>query len=165
VAALLGIATHNHYEGQAAIGLGFAAEAAEGPARPYPFVMEKGPGGLTEIDWAPMIWAILKQRLEGRGSAEIALDFHATLARMVAEGARLGGVARVALSGGCFQNRLLLEASVRELRAAGMEAHWQASVPTNDGGIALGQAEAAARGWIYRTTERNGHVPGDTRKD
>jgi len=51
----------------------------------------------------------------------------------------------VALGGGCFQNRLLLEETVRLLTARGFRAYWPQRVPPNDGGIALGQVAVAAR--------------------
>jgi hydrogenase maturation protein HypF len=55
------------------------------------------------------------------------------------------GERRVALSGGCFQNRYLTERTVRRLIAAGFSPYWHQRVPPNDGGIALGQILAAAR--------------------
>ncbi|HEY4485037.1 MAG TPA: hypothetical protein VI702_01750, partial [Nitrospiria bacterium] len=59
--------------------------------------------------------------------------------------ARLGGVERVVLTGGCFQNRPLTERAVRRLREAGFRPYWHQRVPPNDGGISLGQAYAAMR--------------------
>jgi hydrogenase maturation protein HypF len=52
---------------------------------------------------------------------------------------------RVALSGGCFQNRYLTERTVRRLREEGFRPYWHQRVPPNDGGIALGQIIAAVR--------------------
>jgi hydrogenase maturation protein HypF len=51
----------------------------------------------------------------------------------------------VALSGGCFQNRLLTELTVGRLQSEGVKVYWHQRVPPNDGGIALGQVVAAAR--------------------
>jgi hydrogenase maturation protein HypF len=53
------------------------------------------------------------------------------------------GIAKVALSGGVFQNRLLLRSTVAALREAGFEVIIHARVPTNDGGVSLGQAVVA----------------------
>jgi hydrogenase maturation protein HypF len=55
------------------------------------------------------------------------------------------GVSRVLLTGGCFQNRVLLEGAVSRLRAAGFVPAWHQRVPPNDGGIALGQVAALLR--------------------
>jgi hydrogenase maturation protein HypF len=73
--------------------------------------------------------------------------FHNTVAAAVVEVCRRirqeSGLNRVCLSGGTFQNMYLLERAVRELRAASFEVFLHASVPPNDGGIALGQAVIA----------------------
>jgi hydrogenase maturation protein HypF len=55
------------------------------------------------------------------------------------------GKSRIALTGGCFQNKYLTEIAVRDLSSAGFRPYWHRRVPPNDGGIALGQIMAAAR--------------------
>jgi len=83
----------------------------------------------------------------------IAARFHRSLAHVVASMVRKvlpprveAGAARptVVLSGGCFQNRILLEQTVRHLAEGGFEVLTHARIPSNDGGIALGQAAIAA---------------------
>jgi hydrogenase maturation protein HypF len=75
----------------------------------------------------------------------IAARFHAGLAIAIARMvAALRVTGRVALSGGVFQNRLLLEQVMRHLTAQGLEVLTHRSVPANDGGLALGQAAVAA---------------------
>jgi hydrogenase maturation protein HypF len=64
---------------------------------------------------------------------------------MIVAVAQKVGEKRVVLTGGCFQNRYLVERSADRLRAAGFEPYWHQRVPPNDGGIALGQVIAAAR--------------------
>jgi hydrogenase maturation protein HypF len=59
----------------------------------------------------------------------------------------------VALSGGCFQNRLLTELTVARLQGAGVKVYWHQRVPPNDGGIALGQVVAAARQLRFEAVE------------
>src|SRR5262245_31329456 len=73
----------------------------------------------------------------------ISAKFHNTLAAIVVDVARRIGEPRVLLSGGCFQNRYLMERTVRELSGAGFSAYWHQRVPPNDGGIALGQIVGA----------------------
>ncbi len=76
--------------------------------------------------------------------AEIGGKFHRTVARMVGEMSHLisekTGLKGVALTGGCFQNRLLLKMAVEELRKHGLRPLLHQNIPTNDGGISVGQA-------------------------
>jgi hydrogenase maturation protein HypF len=83
----------------------------------------------------------------------IAARIHAGLVEAIAKVAAIAGEQRVVLSGGCMQNRLLLEGAARRLRAAGHEVLIHRQVPPNDGGIALGQAAVAAATLANRTTE------------
>ena len=90
-------------------------------------------------------------RRDGRAGVSagcIALRFHNTLAEMIVASALRCGERRVALTGGCFQNRYLTERTVRRLGKEGFEPYWHRRIPPNDGGIALGQAAVAA--WRFR---------------
>jgi hydrogenase maturation protein HypF len=91
-----------------------------------------------------MLDAILADVQRGVGAPLIAARFHNALANVIVETARLIGAERVALSGGCFQNRLLTELAAARLRAAGHEALLHRQTPPNDGGVALGQVAVAA---------------------
>jgi hydrogenase maturation protein HypF len=77
----------------------------------------------------------------------IAMKFHRTMAGMVVQMcqrlAKISGINMVALSGGVFQNRLLLRLTVAALEGAGFEVLTHSKVPTNDGGVSLGQAVIA----------------------
>lgn len=97
------------------------------------------------VDWARMIVEI-SMDLDARvAKAQIARKFHNTLAEAILLVAKEYGEERVALSGGCFQNRLLTELAVTRLKQCGFQAYWHQRIPPNDGGIALGQIVAAAR--------------------
>jgi hydrogenase maturation protein HypF len=144
VAALLGIRQMATFEGQAAMELEFAAlrsAAAEG----YEFSIGEPPaaGGALRVDWGPLVEGLLADLRRGQSSELISKKFHITLSAVIVAVARRSGLARVALSGGCFQNAVLLEVAVRALRAAGFEPCWHRQVPPNDGGLALGQIAAA----------------------
>jgi len=76
----------------------------------------------------------------------ISAKFHHALAEAVVSVAKRVGAMRVALSGGCFQNRYLTARVVTRLREENFSPYWHQRVPTNDGGIALGQVMAARRG-------------------
>lgn len=141
VAALLDLRQARQFEGQAAMELewaldGIATEAA------YPFVLAGGEPGV--LDWGPMIHALLDERLR-LPVGLLAAKVHNTLVAMLLAVARRAGLRDVVLTGGCFQNRYLTERAVAALRAEGFAPCWHQRVPPNDGGIAVGQIQAAAR--------------------
>jgi hydrogenase maturation protein HypF len=145
VAALLGLRDEVHYEGQAAIELQMIAAIDDVT---YPCAL--GAGVPAPIYVTPLICAIVEELRRGVSVARIAGRFHCSVAAILAlacEQARAAtGLADVALSGGVFQNRLLLEQLVARLEARGFRVFLNASVPPNDGGLSLGQlAVAAAR--------------------
>jgi hydrogenase maturation protein HypF len=97
------------------------------------------------VDWEPAVRAIITDVANGVAVADIAAAFHYGLADAIAQVASRIGEAPVVLSGGCFQNAFLTEATIAALNAAGFTPYWHRLVPPNDGGLALGQAEWAAR--------------------
>jgi hydrogenase maturation protein HypF len=96
------------------------------------------------IGLKPLIKVIIEEVQTGKSLSEIGGKFHRTLAGMIAEVSQkisaLTGLRKVALSGGCFQNRHLLRMTVAELRRQGLEPLLHHHVPTNDGCVSLGQA-------------------------
>ena len=102
----------------------------------YPFPFEGG-----ELDFRPTLRAIVADRVAGRDPSEIARAFHNALASAVASVARSIGIDRVVVSGGVFQNALLVELISADL---GDRLWTNANVPPNDGGLSLGQAAMAA---------------------
>ena len=81
----------------------------------------------------------------GLAPGVISAKFHNALVEIIVAVARQVGQTRVVLTGGCFQNRYLTERSVQRLLEEGFRPYWHQRVPTNDGGIALGQIVDAAR--------------------
>jgi hydrogenase maturation protein HypF len=143
VASLTGLRQQIRFEGQAAMELEFALEGCEtNESYRFPLITRKN---ANVLDWSPMIGAILLDTKRGLSIGEISARFHNTLAEAIVAVAQQVGQTRVALSGGCFQNRYLLERAVNQLRARGFQPYWHQRVPTNDGGIALGQVVAARR--------------------
>ena len=141
VSALLGICSEVTYEGQAAIEL---EAAAAGPTdRTYDFDIIE-----DEIDVRPMIRQIVEEIGRGMPVGDISSTFHSTVAEMVIRVCRSlrdeTGLNRVALSGGVFQNMLLLGMTLERLKSSGFEVFRHSAVPCNDGGISLGQAAIAA---------------------
>jgi hydrogenase maturation protein HypF len=100
-------------------------------------------GSRLVVDWAPIIEGILRDRANRIPSALMARKFHLALARQIGRVVGRLRAKRVALSGGCFQNRLLLELTTDTLRQAGVAVYSHHLVPPNDGGLALGQLAAS----------------------
>ena len=147
VAFLLGVCDRNRNEADAPVALQAAASAcAEADALDWR--LNEGTDGTAEMDVRPMIRALLDGVRSGRSQAELARAFHETLAVMLAacveRAAERTQLNRVMLSGGCFANRLLLDRLCDLLRGAGRDVYTHQLVSAGDGGLALGQAVAAA---------------------
>jgi hydrogenase maturation protein HypF len=147
-ASLLGVAQRSSFEGQAAMAL--EAAALEGSASPesartaYPFPLVAVAKAPAVLDWRPLVLSLVEERARGVPVPVLAARFHASLADGILAAALHVGSPRVALTGGCFQNKLLTELSVARLQAAGFEVLLHGAVPPNDGGIGLGQVCVAA---------------------
>lgn len=100
------------------------------------------------VSLRPMFDGLLADLEEGLSTRVIAARFHNTVVRvieaMAQNATQVSGIKKVVLSGGSFQNRILVERSVDVLQSAGYEVYIQQKVPCNDGGIALGQLAVAA---------------------
>jgi hydrogenase maturation protein HypF len=96
------------------------------------------------LDWRPLLEALVRDLRAGVSSGIMAARFHNALVDGVVQVAEVAGQPQVALTGGCFQNRLLLERTAHRLRQAGFDALLHRQVPPNDGGISLGQVAVAA---------------------
>jgi hydrogenase maturation protein HypF len=157
VASLLDLCQCSSFAGEAGLLLEGLALQAEGPGAgrcdgvvPMPLVAARGLE-LGWLDWEPLLHRLLHAGAAGLAPLvspmERAADFHAALAAglagAAAEAAARCGATTVLLAGGCFQNRLLLESTSAALRAAGLVPRWAEQLPSNDGGLALGQLWAA----------------------
>ncbi|MDT5347419.1 MAG: hydrogenase maturation protein HypF, partial [Mycobacterium sp.] len=145
VASLLGVRHRIDYEGQAAIELEALAESAlDSALRPAPTLpslpLTVRPDGV--IDPATMVQTMVSALYAGTPPAPLAAAFHEAVADAVAKVVELvaGPVRLVGLTGGVFQNVLLLRACRERLQLAGFEVLTHHTVPPNDGGLALGQA-------------------------
>jgi len=147
VSALIGIRGEIDYEGQAAVELEMIAYDDKGKAgKGYPYsIIEHD--GVSIIQLKELLSAIVKDLYQGVSKATISAKFHNTVVRMVCEMCQLiaerTGINQVALSGGVFQNRLLLRKVVSSLESANFSVLTHKQVPCNDGGISLGQAVIA----------------------
>jgi len=150
VSVLAGVCAANTYEGQAAIELEAAAHGARDEAAPYPFGITDAAGDEAGwvIDTRPLVREVVADAEAGTLSAEISSRFHAAVAEMLLASARRArretGLERVALSGGCFANALVVDRLVPALESEGFQVYAHRNVPPGDGGVALGQAYVAA---------------------
>jgi hydrogenase maturation protein HypF len=146
VAALLGVRDAINYEGQAAIELEQWADPSESGA--YPVTAEACAAGPVLVRGTDLVRAAAEDLVAGTAPAVVAARFHRGVAAAIARVCLLlrerSGLGTVALSGGVFQNLLLLGQVVDLLEAAGFRVLTHARIPPNDGGISLGQAVVAA---------------------
>jgi len=161
-ASIVGLRQHVRFEGQAAMELEFALEGTR-TDESYPLAIvevetagrERGRAvaGLVDapecvIDVAPLVRALVSDARAGLPVGTMSARFHNGLIEAAVTIARRTALERVVLSGGCFQNRYLLERTVARLRAEGFRPAWHQRIPPNDGGIALGQVAAVAWGLV-----------------
>lgn len=164
-AAILGICDKATYEGEPAIELeaaawrAFSSESAcpTGNMVSFSVTESSRPDDCHVLNSRPLFEALLEGIRTGVPAGKLALDFHVTIARSSARIAReicaREGLDTVALSGGVFMNRILLQLLTRELKSMGLTVLIPRSVPVNDGCIAYGQA-VIARARLAQTASR-----------
>ncbi len=148
VASLIGLRQLTSFEGQAAMELEFIQDGSN-TDKCYPFHITEATGkdGTSRriIELKSIVLAIIEDMRVGISVNEISAAFHNTLAEMIVVIAKTTAEKRVVLSGGCFQNKTLLEKAIQRLSIEGFQPYWHRSVPPNDGGISLGQIVAALK--------------------
>ncbi|MFM5161797.1 carbamoyltransferase HypF [Aeromonas rivipollensis] len=141
VAALLGVIDTPDYESEAGLLLEATALQLSPDELPFPlaFGLSQSTEGPLQIEWAELIHTLVSERSQGTSTASLAAGFiRAVSALVVALAERFPGYP-VALGGGVFQNRVLMDQLVPSLEAAGRQVLTSETLPLNDGGIAAGQ--------------------------
>jgi hydrogenase maturation protein HypF len=141
-AALLGFTRNITFEGQAAMWIEhIARDARETDCYAFPFIN-------GELDFRPLLQSVAADRVKGRSAEGIARAFQRGIAHGVADAVKTlvstQKIDAIVLSGGVFQNELLLEDLKDELQDTSLQLWTNRAVPANDGGISLGQAAIAA---------------------
>jgi hydrogenase maturation protein HypF len=147
VSALCGVRARVNYEGQAAAEFEGLADRDERGAYPLPLV-EGEPAAPVLLDARETVRAVIRDLDAGSKPAVVSARFHNAIADATAaacaEVANRHGLDTAVVSGGVFQNRLLLERTCERLAAAGLRVLVPDRLPPNDGGISYGQAAVAA---------------------
>ncbi len=163
VSSITGIRQIVNFEGQGAMGLEFAADGVK-CEDVYDFDVvardDQGTGGKRWesegnfgtcslpnliVDWEPMMREIIEEASAHAEAGKISARFHNTLPEIIVDISKRIGEEKVVLAGGCFQNKYLTERTIDRLRAEGFKPYWHQCVPTNDGGISLGQVFVAMK--------------------
>jgi hydrogenase maturation protein HypF len=144
VAAILSLRDSINYEGQAAVELEQLAAVGEDGAYDVPV-----PSAIPfEFHGSALVRSVVDDLRAGTSVDVVAARFHNSIAMMIVKACvavrTIRGLALVALSGGVFQNQLLLRRTVRLLEEAGFRVLTHRQVPTNDAGISFGQVAVAA---------------------
>jgi hydrogenase maturation protein HypF len=152
VAALVGLRQKARFEAQAAMMLEYAVDETVTQAYPLSILKSQSSNPNSRplvLDWGPLLEALLADLRQGVSVGMMAARFHNALVEGIVAVARTLGMERAVLSGGCFQNRILLERAYRRLTETGIRVYVHQRIPPNDGGIALGQVAVA----VNRTLE------------
>lgn len=170
VSAILSIRKQSSFESEASTTLEFAAEAYEekynSDGKIYdvdmielPNLVYKNSDGYLILATDVLVKKIVEEVLAGKDAQMLAYFFHQKLSDMIAAGCELAskstGISTIALSGGVYQNQLLLKMSFDRLRKMGFKVLTHSLLPPNDGGIALGQAIVAMK-YINKLKETKG---------
>ncbi|MGA3085303.1 MAG: carbamoyltransferase HypF [Thermodesulfobacteriota bacterium] len=144
IAALIGLRDFVAYEGQAAMEL----EMLQGREAEVPYPLEiVEEQGVLQVRPQPIIQGVVQDVLNNNSAGSISRRFHLTLMEVLTQVCRKirddSGLEKVVMAGGVFQNRTLLAGMEERLQKEGFQIYSKALIPSNDGGIALGQAVAA----------------------
>lgn len=146
VASIIGLRSQMSFEGQAAMELEMLAGPMTGETYPFEWTLD---GNEKKLPTAPIIRGVVGDIEQGVDRSVISAKFHQTIIRAFSDAChdigRESGIDRVALSGGAFQNRLLLKGMIQELEKKGFRVFTHTLAPCNDGGLSLGQVAIAAQ--------------------
>lgn len=136
VSSILGICQRANYEGQPAIELQMAADPTITDTYPYEISNRKG---ILEINPLPMIDELIREKDKVKASSKFHNSIVSIILDTVIQLSQISNLKDVALSGGVFQNELLLDKTVNHLEKKGFKVYYHREIPTNDGGISIGQ--------------------------
>lgn len=142
IASLLNIINDVTFEGQPAMALEFLVKDIT-PDKLYNFSWQYDPHNCNYINIRSIVQEIIKDYLDNKNLSLIATKFHLTLVEIIQKVAQEVDTETVVLSGGCFQNKYLLENAIKSLIKHNFKPYWSQKIPINDGGLSLGQIQFA----------------------
>lgn len=142
IASLLNIINDVTFEGQPAMALEFLVKDIT-PDKLYNFLWQYDPNNCNYINISSIVQEIIKDYLDNKKLSLIATKFHLTLVEIIKKVAQEVATETVVLSGGCFQNKYLLENAIKSLITHNFKPYWSQKIPINDGGLSLGQIQFA----------------------
>ena len=147
VAAMLGLGSYNHFEAQLPMAL--EAIISSGIEEHYDFELKSSADKLLQLDLCKMMMQLITDIQEEKSRGVISAKFHNTLADTLLQIAKAARESKnlntVALSGGVFCNRYLTNRLIKLLNKNSFSVLFNSDIPSNDGGISLGQAAIAAK--------------------
>jgi hydrogenase maturation protein HypF len=147
VASILNLRQRVNFEGQAAMELEFLIGDVQ-TDESYKFELSNnGQNSSFIIDWEPVVHQILTEKSNKISLNLTSAKFHNGLTQAVLDIAERVGEKKIVLSGGCFQNRYLLQKTVKSLEEKDFKVYFQKNIPPNDGGISLGQIYCKLSGY------------------
>lgn len=138
VSSLLNIIDNITFEGQAAMELEFLVNDLN-PDKIYKFNWQYKQNRCNYIYWQSIIKEIINDYLGKESLSLIATKFHFTLVEIIKQISQTVDIKNIVLSGGCFQNKFLLENTISMLRLNNFNPYWSQKIPINDGGLSVGQ--------------------------
>jgi len=148
-ASIIGIRQYSQFEGQAAMELEYSLQNKKTNQKYLFEIIESASVNQRRsfstkdcfvVDWKNVFCSMILDVRAGISRGVIAGKFHNALADIAIKISKKIGIKNVVLSGGCFQNKYLTEKIIRQLRDEGFSPFWHHLVPSNDGGLSLGQA-------------------------
>lgn len=138
IASLINIKQNTSFEGQAAMQLeNIINEKYFNES--YKFEIIKAKENNYIVDWRNVVTNIFDDLTTNISKHIISAKFHNALVEVIIEISKISGINQIALSGGCFQNKYLIERIIGRLREEDFKVFWQSDIPTNDAGVNLGQ--------------------------
>lgn len=151
VSSLIGLCHISNYEAEAAMQLEFCADENETGYYPFKILQEN----IFIVDWQPIIESILNDINLKLSIEKISAKFHNTLSQIILAVAKKTKLKKVILSGGCFQNKILTENTIKILNKNNYQVYCHQRIPPNDGGISVGQIAAYLLGSIKEENKNN----------
>jgi len=138
IASLINLKQTTSFEGQAAMDLENTIDKTLTDDN-YKFEIIKTEENNYIVDWRKVVLDVFNDFTKNISRQNVSAKFHNALTDVIIDVSKISGIKQIVLSGGCFQNKYLIERTIDKLIEEGFKVFWQSDIPTNDAGISLGQ--------------------------